>query len=192
MAHVGQEGALGAVGRFRRMPRFPFGLGPLALGQVQHERDAVVLGLLEQGDAHENREAGAILAEVFLFERLGATGLFEFLDGARIDLAVFRRRDLRPPQRPGFHLVPRIPQHAQEGVVGVGDVALHITEQHPDDVGVDQAPDAGMAVAHIGIQPGIVERDGGLGRQQLQHLDPLGREGMGGQAVFQVQDADQG
>ncbi len=109
-----------------------------------------------------------------------------------IGLARFRRRDIRPPQRPGLQVVPRIPCHVQKSIIGFGNGALQVPEKHPDDVGIDQALDAGMVFPHVGIESRIFQRDGSLGGQQFQHLDPVRGKGMGGQIVFQVEQADQG
>ena len=174
------------------MPCFPFGFGSLALRKIQHEREACFLGFFKEGDADENREAAAILADEFLFEGGSTAGPIEHLDGVCIGLARFRRRDIRPPQRPGLQVVPRIPCHVQKSIIGFGNGALQVPEKHPDDVGIDQALDAGMVFPHVGIESRIFQRDGSLGGQQFQHLDPVRGKGMGGQIVFQVEQADQG
>ena len=43
VAHVGQEGVLGLIGRFGCPPRCSLRLGLFAFGQVEHEGDAVFL-----------------------------------------------------------------------------------------------------------------------------------------------------
>ena len=48
--------------------------GAFALGQVEHERDALVLPALEHGGADQDRHATAVFADIFLLERCAAPG----------------------------------------------------------------------------------------------------------------------
>jgi len=56
MYHFGKEGA----------PRFPFHLGLLALGQVEHIGHAVIRRVVEEDGADQHRDAAAVLAQKFL------------------------------------------------------------------------------------------------------------------------------
>ena len=191
VAHVGQEVALGPVRRFRRLARLPFGLGPPAFGQVQHEGHALIRRIVEEGGADQHRDAAAVLAEKFFLDRDGHPGGAHFREPAGGEVPVFRWRHAFPVQCTGQQLLSRVTDHVEKSVVGIRVAAAHIPKANADDVGLDQAPDAGMAVTHIGIEAGVVERDGGLGCQQFQHLDPFRRKSLGRQAVFQVQQADE-
>ena len=59
------------------------------------------------------------------------------------------RDEAVPGHRPGVHLGPGVADHLQEGVVGVGDVAVDVAEDHAEDVGLDQAAEPGLAGAEL-------------------------------------------
>ncbi len=48
-----------------------------------------------------------------------------------------------------------------------------------------------VLLLHIGEEARVLQRDRGLGRQDLQHGHPLGGEGVGRQIVLEIERADQ-
>ena len=69
--------------------------------------------------------------------------------------------------------------------------AVQIPEHDPDDVGVDQPPDLGLALLKLAVQPAVFERDGRLGGQHLEERDPRGREDARSEPVLEVEQRDQ-
>src|SRR5262249_53757559 len=63
--------------------------GALALGQVEHERDALVLPALEQRGANQDRHATAAFLDVLFLIRLGGSGRLQLCHTAVVGIAVF-------------------------------------------------------------------------------------------------------
>ena len=64
-----------------------------------------------------------------------------------------------------------------------------IPDANPDNVGVEQAPYFGLAFRQITVEMGVLQRDGCLGSEELQHRAPSRRENAGRQVVLEVQRA---
>ena len=54
----------------------------------------------------------------------------------------------------------------------------------------DAALQGGVVLLEAPVEAGVGDGDGGLGREDLEHLEPPGREGAGGEVVLQVERAD--
>src|SRR5208283_4653361 len=73
-------------------------LRPLALGQIEHERDALLSTFVEDRRADQQWHAAAVLAEILLLERPRHSGHPQLLYGLGRAGGPFRRSEVRPPQ----------------------------------------------------------------------------------------------
>src|ERR1700722_13030073 len=73
-----------------------FGFRPLAIGQIQYERDALVSAFREESAADQHRDTAAILAKILLLVRWHGSGCFQPFNGPCVALAPFRRRQVCP------------------------------------------------------------------------------------------------
>jgi hypothetical protein len=97
-----------------------------------------------------------------------------------------------PPTHVTCHeLLAAVSHQAEKGVVGLKNLTVAMPEADPDDVGVDQTPDLGLAFFELTVQTGILQGNRGLGRQQRQHREPGRREDVGGEMVFEVEHPDE-
>ena len=134
-------------------------LGPLALGQVEHESDDMGFGSLNARYADQHRHAAPVFPEVFFLERLGGAGqrkLGESLFGA---IDPFRRRHGHPADTAGKEIVPIIPYDAKIGIIGFDQSTVALPDADPDDVGVEQPPDLGVAFTERLLGPLVVGQE---------------------------------
>src|SRR5262245_21541786 len=71
---------------------------PLALGQIEDERKALVTSYLEQRGANKHGYAAAVFPKIFFLEELNGAGRVQFPPGTLVDLAPLRRGQLDPVQ----------------------------------------------------------------------------------------------
>ena len=134
--------AVDAVHRLQKPQMRPaLVLGALALGQVQNERDGLGACVIERRSAYEHSHAAAILAEVLLLEGLAPANGPCLLPCPLVGGQPFDRRDVRPAQPPRCQVVLAVTEHAQECFIRLENGAVEVCDHHPDDVGVDQAPE---------------------------------------------------
>jgi hypothetical protein len=98
-----------------------FALGAPKAARVEHEAGPFERCPARHGAADEDGHARAVLPDVFLFERRTDSGLEEPAQDELVLRRVFPRRDLRPADEPGQHLLARIAEQRQECVVGLED-----------------------------------------------------------------------
>src|SRR5208283_2784453 len=153
-------------------------LRPLALGQIEHEREALLSTFVEDRRTDQQWHAAAVLAEILLLERPRHSGHPQLLNGKG---GPFRRSEVRPPQSAREEVLAVVSYCAKIGVVGVENLALRIPDANPDNVGVKQAPYLRLALRQITVEMGVLERDRRLGSEELQHRDPGRRENAGRQ-----------
>ncbi len=103
--------------------------------------------------ADENRDSHAVAADKFLFIGLASSGLHNIFDRLLIGGAVFRWRHAGPTDIAGQQIFPRVAYGLKEGVVRIGDAAGNVPEEHADDVGFDEPPDASFALAQRRLGP---------------------------------------
>ena len=92
----------------------------------------------KQGRPDQYRDPGAVLAEVFLLERLTLAGLGELLLGAALAVMPFRRRLVPPANSAGREIGALESEHAEKRVVRLDDDP-GAPDEDADDVGIDQA-----------------------------------------------------
>src|SRR5262249_26542540 len=123
----------------------------------EHERNALVAVLSEEGAANKHRNAAAIFPEVFLLVRLKSPGRIQFRQSAQVTLAPFGRGQLAPAYATRNQVFPVISQNAEKGVVGFNDATFAVAHEDSDDVGVDQASNPRFAICDVVIKPRIFE-----------------------------------
>ena len=113
-------------------------LGALALGQIEHESDALVSAFSESCHTDQHRHAGAVFPEVLLFERLQTPGLLVFLDAFCLAVEQVRGRHIRPAHAACGEILALVADDAKEGVIGLKNVTVEIPEKYPDNIGVEE------------------------------------------------------
>jgi hypothetical protein len=156
--------------------------GALLTGQIEHERDAVAAVLFEAGRTDQHRHAAAVFPRVLLLERLDGACRLDFCDGSIVTAAPFRRRQVGPAHASRHEILTAVGDRAEKRVVGVGNFTREVPDEHPDDIGVDQAPDLRGALFEITVhtlkqplagQPPVEPRRGEdrAQQQQRRHAD---------------------
>ena len=123
------------LGEQRRPP-----LGPLALGQIEHETDRRVR-FRQQGGADHDRHPAAVAAAELLLVRGAGAGRHQLDHRPLVRLLPAGGRQLDPAQLAPLELPPAVAEHGEEGVVGAGDPRLLIGVVDAEDVGLEQALD---------------------------------------------------
>ena len=167
-----------------------FGFRPLALGQIEHERDAFGRTFFERDRTDQHGHTAAVFAEVLLLEGLDGPDHLQLGHGPGVAVAPFRRRQIRPAQATGDEIRPVVADYPQKRLVRLDDPAVESPDDDADDIGIDQAPDLGFTFREIAVQTGILQRDRRLRGEQLQHRELGRREDAGGQIVLEVERAD--
>ena len=108
-----------------------------------------------------------------------------------MEIAPFRRRQVRPADATRDEIFTVVSHHLEERVIGLDDPIFAIEDEDADDVGVDQTPDLRFPLFEIAVQPGILQRDGRLRGEQREHRDPAGREDPSSEVVLEVEHADE-
>src|SRR5215218_6147329 len=95
----------------------PFLFATLALRQIEDEADCQPRVELQFGGAEEDRDAGAIAADVLLLEWRTDAAFYQLGDPAGVPLGILGWRHLRPAQPAAVQLLSRIPHHLQKVVI---------------------------------------------------------------------------
>ena len=132
-------------------------LGALALGQIEHESDALVSLFFEGCHADQHGHAGTVFPEVLLFERLQTPGPPVFSDPLCLAVKQVGGRYIRPVHAACAEVLTLVSDDAKEGVIGLKDATVEMPEKYPDNIGVEQE----------GVQQL-------LARQGLRHRDHRG------------------
>ncbi len=132
-------------------------LGALALGQIEHESDALVSPFFEGCHTDQHGHAGTVFPEVLLFERLQTPGPLVFPDALCLAVEQVRGRYIRPAHAACDEILTLVSDDAKEGVIGLKNATVEIPEKYPDKIGVEQE----------GVQQL-------LARQGLRHRDHRG------------------
>ena len=175
--------------RFAASERF---FRALPLRQVEHEGHAFVAAVFESGVANEDQHATAVLAEVLLLivsHGSSPPELLEPLFVTRLD--PFGGCHVSPGEAAAEEILSLVSYDPEKRVVGIEYPSVEIPNEDSDDVGVDHATNSGFAFGELSIEIGIFQRDRGLRGEQLQHRDTGWREHPRGQAILQIQNADE-
>jgi hypothetical protein len=103
--------------------------------------------LVERGDADQDGDATAVLAEIFLFKGLHGSCRLHLCQRPCVALAPFLRGQICPIHAPRGEILPVVSHHPQERVISLNNLAVDVPDDDPDDIGIDQAPDLGFAFA---------------------------------------------
>src|ERR1700677_151432 len=164
--------------------------GPFALSQVKHERDPLRYVVFEGCQANQYRYATAILTVELLFEWLQSTGNSHFRHQDLLAaVPPFGRRQVGPVHTSGEDIFTIVAYDAQEGVVGLENLSLKIPDHDSNDVCINQPADPGFALCKVPVQTSILERDRGLGGQQLEDSHSCRSKGMWRQVGLQIKHA---
>ena len=130
-----------------------FRLGTLAFGQVESKGDALVAFFVERRDTDQHRNAGPILAEIFLFERLQAAAQLNFRHKL-LNIAVepFRRCEIGPTQAAGGKILTIVSDDVEKRIVGLSYLTLDIPGEDPDYIDLDETPELGFALFELSVQ----------------------------------------
>ena len=177
-------------------------LGPLALGQVEHESDTLVPGFFEGRRSNQDGHATAVFAEVFLLVWRDGSGRCQLGQGALSSGAPFRRRQLGPVQATPGEILAVVSHHFKERIIRLSEahfvrfvgLPFDLELENPHDVGIDQTPDLRFAFPEGLLGPhalGRIEREGAHavahGRERPQAFARMGREFAGeSQKTFQA------
>ena len=106
-------------------------LQALSLGEVQRNGD--VLRPVESRHAHQDGNAGAILAEALRLAGPREAVGFKLFANGDLDMAPLGRHHLVPIDMPGFEVVARVADHREEGVVCLDNPAGGVGYGGPKD-----------------------------------------------------------
>ncbi len=109
------EFRLGVLKRFLRV--FP-------IGQVEHERHALLASIVERRHAEKDGHAAAVFAEELLLERLDCLGRLHLVHCPCVGVAPFRRRQVRPAHAARDEIRTLVSQHPEERVVRLEDPTI--------------------------------------------------------------------
>src|SRR5712671_6252834 len=134
-------------------------LGALALGQIEHECDALVTALFKCCPTNQHGHTATVFSRVFLLERLEPAATFLLFDPCVIPVAPVGRRQVRPPYAARNQVFAIVVHHAKKFVVGLKNATFEIPDENSDDVGIDQTPNlrfaflqcllSALATAHV-------------------------------------------
>ena len=169
-----------------------FLLRALALGQIEHEGDALVPAFLRTLPRRSARARGCRPCGRYSFSN-GCTRPVVLSSGTARSSRSRHSGGVRSVQRrrPATRSSRSYPTMREKRVIGLENLTVEIPDEDPDDVGVDQASDLRFAFGEIAVQAGILERDRGLRGKQLQHRDAGRREDARRQVVLEVEHADE-
>src|SRR5580693_2299130 len=135
----------------------------LLLAQIKGESNALATTFLVQGTGDQHRHAAAILPEQLLLIRLDTPGCSYFCQGAFVALAPFSRRQIRPAHTSRGDIFTVILHHTEKSFIGLDNGTVEPPDHNCHDVGVDQAPSLSFTLSEISVEPGVLQRNGGLG-----------------------------
>src|SRR5262245_57670721 len=135
-----------------RLASAQFLLGTLALAQINDKSDALVLFFADRCPTDKHRNAAAVLAEVLLLARLGASRSYYFRHTPCGIVAPFRRGQLTPAHAPGDEIFAIVLDDAQKRFVGFENSTFDIPDEDADDIGLEQAPDLCFACCELSMQ----------------------------------------
>ena len=143
-------------------------LGPLLLGEVDHQGDPAERDGLDQAGRHQDRHAVAEAVDVLLGGGPGGAGGDHLGDDVVVGGAPFVGGELGPPQLTGLEVDVAIAEHGQERVVGLED-AIVFAMDHPDRADVDEVgQQIADLVAHR-VDPEAVDGVRARRRDPLEH-----------------------
>src|SRR5262249_1403851 len=160
---------------------------PLALGQINDERNGLATPFFELRAADKHGHAAAIFPKILLLKWLKAPGRAQFRQGTFVVLAPFRRRQSGPAHTARNQLLTVIPYDTEKRVIGLKNSTFEIGNEDANDIGVDQTPNLPFAICQIEIEPRILKRNRGLRSKHFQHRDALGRKNAWRQIVFEIE-----
>ena len=113
-------------------------LGALALGQIEHESNALASPFFEGCHADQHGHARTIFPQVLLFERLQTPGPPVFSDALCLAVAQVRGRYIRPAHSACDEILTLVSDDAKEGVIGLKNATVEFPEKYPDNIRVEQ------------------------------------------------------
>ena len=145
----------------------------LALGQIEHEGDALVPAVAEGRRADKNRHTRAVFAKVLLLVRFAASRHHELLPRTSDSVAPFAGRQGCPVHAIRNEIVAAVSHDLEKGFVRLNNAAFKIPDGDPDDIGIDQPPDLRLTLLQIAVETGVLQRDRRLRREQLEDRDSI-------------------
>src|SRR5690349_24800265 len=115
---------------------FPF----LAIGQIDHERCAILSTFIKGCGADQHWDAVPVLVEVLLLKGNRCPSLFQLGQAPGVGAVPFDRRQLHPAYSPSDEVSAVISYDAQKGLVGISDLAVLFPDENSDNIGVDETP----------------------------------------------------
>src|SRR5258708_15699270 len=93
--------------------------GALALGQIEHECDALVTALFKSCPTYQYGHTATVFSREFFFERFEPTAAFLLFDPCVIPVAPVGWRQVRPPYAAGNQVSPLAVHPAKKPVLGL-------------------------------------------------------------------------
>ena len=121
-------------------------------------------------------------------QKAAGSGRLHLVEPQRVGGVPLRRRQVRPAQAARNEILTLVSQHAKKGVVRINDVTCQINDRNSDNVGVNQSADFCFSFLKIAIKTRVLQRDGGLRRQQFQDGDASRGECVRRKRVFEVEN----
>ena len=96
------------------------------------------VAVLHENEPDHGRQAAPVFSEIFVLIRGSASHASELLDCSLGLFAPLGRRLFIPPQLARLELCPRVTEHRQESVIGIGETPTDVAQDDPDNVRVDE------------------------------------------------------
>src|SRR5580658_8800400 len=107
----------------------------------------MAFGSLNARYANQDRHAAAVLAEILFLERRDGAGHRKLGESLFGTIDPFRRRHVHPADAAREEILAIISYDAKIGVIGFDQSTAALSDADPDNVGVEQAPNPGVAFA---------------------------------------------
>ena len=107
------------------------------VGQINHKTDPLGLFFADRCPTDKDGHSAAVLAEVFLLARLGASRSHHFRHTPCGIVAPFRRRQLTPAHAPGDEIFAIGLDDTEKRFVGLKNSTFDIPDEDPDDIGLE-------------------------------------------------------
>src|SRR6266481_9145131 len=146
-------------------------LGALALGQIEHECDALVTALFKCCPTNQHGHTATVFSREFFFERLEPAATFLLFDPCVIPVAPVGRRQVRPPYAARNQVFTVVAHHAKKFAVSLKNATFEIPDENSDDVGIDQAANPGLPFPEIVVQAHVFDGDHRLVGEGLDKRD---------------------
>src|ERR1700741_5417306 len=107
-------------------------LGPLALGQVEHESDPFVPAFFEGCRADQHGNTAAVFPEILLLDRPQSPAHLLLLYQSRIAIPPLWWCEIRPADAARYKLLMVVPHHMEKGFIGLQNPTFEIPNEDPN------------------------------------------------------------